>query len=376
MKQELLSDMELTSEDSLRLNVLLANKPQAIRIDESSMTLFGLSERGESRIILNPNCRDELYLRKVRELLSGHVQGSPGGYPVYLKRWSRMGQTRDDNLEQLLLLGEPEAVVAFTCAKGITDELARRAWWISQDPDNARRMLDNPQIVDGSMGPELARFLLDYLPFETESMVIIESLRLILQPGLISEEEKASLWKRCQRKPTYYLGFLAALPDDLPVESVPGSMTDHEKAALLPLSEQGNPFAAQLLRIHSSPGQGFISTVLKVMEKPVNQDVVATLLDVVREYLQSLRPTGDPDLTLEELEAEADGLCSDAFVACRDAVSRRETEIRSLYLLSGLGYGIVRPVLSNTDAIGSLMRKKLAPVSERLKQLLQRFQGG
>ncbi|MES9848584.1 MAG: hypothetical protein ABW145_09380 [Candidatus Thiodiazotropha sp.] len=167
--------MELTSEDSLRLNVLLANKPQAIRIDESSMTLFGLSERGESRIILNPNCRDDLYLRKVRELLSGHVQGSPGGYPVYLKRWSRMGQTRDDNLEQLLLLGEPEAVVAFTCAKGITDELARRAWWISQDPDNARRMLDNPQIVDGSMGPELARFLLDYLPFETESMVSLRA---------------------------------------------------------------------------------------------------------------------------------------------------------------------------------------------------------
>ncbi|MES9827924.1 MAG: sulfur reduction protein DsrS [Candidatus Thiodiazotropha sp.] len=368
--------MELTSEDSLRLNVLLANKPQAIRIDESSMTLFGLSERGESRIILNPNCRDDLYLRKVRELLSGYVQGSPGGYPVYLKRWSRMGQTRDDNLEQLLLLGEPEAVVAFTCAKGITDELARRAWWISQNPDNARRMLDNPQIVDGSMGPELARFLLDYLPFETESMVIIESLRLILQPGLISEEEKVSLWKRCQRKPTYYLGFLSALPDDLPVESVPGSMTDHEKAVLLPLSEQGNPFAAQLLRIHSSPGQGFISTVLKVIEKPANQDVVTTLLDVVREYLQSLRPTGDPDLTLEELEAEADGLCSDAFVACCDAVSRRETEIRSLYLLSGLGYGIVRPVLSNTDAIGSLMRKKLAPVSERLKQLLQRFKSG
>jgi hypothetical protein len=368
--------IELTSEDSLRLNVLLANKPQAIRIEESSMTLFGLSERGESKIVLNPNCRDDLYLRKVREVLSGHVQGSPGGYPVYLKRWSRMGQTSSDNLEQLLLLGEPEAVVAFTCAKGITDELARRAWWISQDPDNARRMLNNRQIVEGSMGPELARFLLDYLPFETEPMVIIESLRLILQPGLINEEERGGLWRRSHRKPTYYLGFLASLPDDLPAESVSGSLTEKEKALLLPLSQQGNPFAAQLLRIHSSAGQGFISTVLKVMEKPANQDVVTTLLDIVRDYLHPLRPTGDPDLTLEALQAQADGLRSEAFLACRDVADQRESELRALYLLSGLGYGVVRPVLYNTDAIGSLMRRKLAPVFEPLRETLNSLLGG
>lgn len=367
--------MELSSEDSLRLNVLLANKPQAIRIDESSLTLFGLSEKGESRIVLNPNCREDLYLRKVREVLSGHVQGSPGGYPVYLKRWSRMGQTRDDNLEQLLLLGEPEAVVALTCAKGITDELARRAWWTSQDPDNARRMLNSRQIVKGNMGPELARFLLDYLPFETEPMVIIESLRLILQPGLISEEERAGLWKRCQRKPTYYLGFLTALPDELPAESAPGSLTEQEKSLLRPLSQQGNPFAAQLLRIHSSAGQSFISTVLKVMEKPANQDVVTTLLDIVRDYLHRLRPTGDPDLTLEALQAQASGLCSEAFLACREVVAQREAELRALYLLSGLGYGIVRPVLYNTDAIGSLMRKKLAPVFEPLRVILNSLLG-
>ncbi|MBA1330869.1 sulfur reduction protein DsrS, partial [Candidatus Endoriftia persephone str. Guaymas] len=69
----------LSSEDALRLNVLLANKPKAIRIDESSMILYGLSEKGEAKVSLNPNCRDEQYLRQVRETLSGHVLGSPGG---------------------------------------------------------------------------------------------------------------------------------------------------------------------------------------------------------------------------------------------------------------------------------------------------------
>jgi hypothetical protein len=362
--------MALSSEDSLRLNVLLANNPMAIRIDESSMSLYGLSEKGESKIDLNPNCRDDLYLRKVRELLSGHVQGSPGGYPVYLKRWSRMGQTRDENLEQLLLLGEPEAVVALTCAKGITDELARRAWWVTQDPDNARRMLNNPQIVSASMGPELASFLLDYLPFETEPVVIIESLRLILQPGLISDQARIDLWKRSSRKPTYYLGFLAATPDGLPAASAPGSLRADEKAVLLPLQQQRNPFATQLLRIHTAQGQAFINTVLKVMEKPANQDVVATLLDLIRDYLHPLRPAGDPDLTLDALQAEADALRSEAFLTCCQVTPERESELRTLFFLSGMGYGVLRPVLCNTDAIGSLMRKKLAPVFGPLKQRL------
>ena len=104
--------MELSAEDALRLNVLLANPLEAVRIDESSMTVYALSEQGEASVSLNPRGRDDQYLKKVRELLSSQVLGSPGGYPVFLRRWTRMGQARDHSLEQLLLLGEPEAVVA------------------------------------------------------------------------------------------------------------------------------------------------------------------------------------------------------------------------------------------------------------------------
>ena len=50
--------MEITSEDSLRLNVLLANA-KAIRIDESNLSVHGLSEHGEAKIKLNPNCRTD-----------------------------------------------------------------------------------------------------------------------------------------------------------------------------------------------------------------------------------------------------------------------------------------------------------------------------
>jgi hypothetical protein len=359
--------MDLSSEDALRLNVLLANKPQAIRIDESSMTLYGLSAKGEARVQLNPNCRDDIYLRKIREVLSGHVLGSPGGYPIYLKRWSRMGQTRDENLEQLLLLGEPEAVVAVTCANGLSDELARRAWWTCQDPDNARRMLNIPAVVKGEMGPELARFLIEYLPFETEPVLIVESLRLALQPGLISEAEQAELWKRCQRKPSYFLGFLASMPDDLPEPARARQLDEAAMTAMQQLADAGNSFAIQFLRIASPAGQRFLETLLRVLDKPANQDVVTLLLDVLRDYLSPLRPAGDPDLDMEAL-VKAVRLSDDPqLVACLDAIPQREAELRSLYLLSGVGYGIVRPVFSKTDAIGSLMRKKLEPVFEPLR---------
>ena len=362
--------MDLSSEDALRLNVLLANHPQAIRIDESSMILYGLSEKGEAKVALNPNCRDDLYLRKVREVLSGHVLGSPGGYPIYLKRWSRMGQTRDENLEHLLLLGEPEAVVAVTCASGLSDELARRAWWTNQDPDNARRMLAIPAVVGGSMGPELARFLIEYLPFETEPRLMIENLRLALQPGLINDQEQAELWKRCARKPSYYLGFLASRPDDLPAEAAPRALNDHEREALEALAAEANPFARQYQRVCSATGQAFLATVLKVMDKPANQDVVTLLLDVVRDYLVELRPTGDPDMTLEELVQQAAQADQETLLEVVGALPARESELRALYLLSGLGYGLVRPVFSKTDAIGSLMRRKLEPVFGPLRDQL------
>jgi hypothetical protein len=131
--------MELSSEDLLRLNVLLANDIEAIRIDEQHMTVYGLARGNEARIPLCPNCRPEKYLRLVREMLSSHVLGSPGGYPVFLQRWTRMGQAREAQLDKLLLLGEPEAVVAVAGAAGLSDDLARRAWWSMPTADIARR---------------------------------------------------------------------------------------------------------------------------------------------------------------------------------------------------------------------------------------------
>ena len=124
--------MELSSEDNLRLNVLLRQNLKAIRIDESRMIVYALTDRGEAQVPLNPNCREEKYLLGVRELFSTHVLGSPGGYPVYLKRWTRMGQARDEqSMARLLLLVSQLNILP---APKNTPFRVRRLWWRATRP--------------------------------------------------------------------------------------------------------------------------------------------------------------------------------------------------------------------------------------------------
>jgi len=367
----------LSHEDTLRLNVLLHSTPLAIRIDESAMVIHGLSDRGEATVPLNPNCRDDLYLRHVRELISGHVLGSPGGYPVYLKRWSRMGQAREGSLDQLLLLGEPEAVVAVVHAPGLTNQQASRAWWAMPTAENARSMLARDDIVTGTMGKILADFLVDYLPFEQEPADVMQSVRLILQPGLVDEPVRNALWKKARQKTAYHVGFLAAMPDELPEPEPPRDDYPHWRNQLTPMVSGGNPFAGRLLRVLSGPGQTYLRTVERVMKKPANQDVVNAVFDTVVDYFAPVRPPGDPDAELDQVVEEADVLCrgGNTDVICPEALKllvedfpELKPELRAMLVLSRLGYGVVRPIFCRTTAIGSLMRRKLEPLTTPILQ--------
>jgi hypothetical protein len=370
--------MELSAEDTLRINVLLAGSVKAVRIDESSMTLYALSDKGEARVKLNPNCRDETYLRRVREALSSHVLGSPGGYPVYLKRWTRMGQTRDGILESLLLLGEPEAVIAVVNAAGITNEIARRAWWASQTAENARCMLAQQSVVQGDMGPVLADFLIEFLPFETEARDMIASVRLILQSGLISNEDRLELWGRGKHKNAYYVGFLQAVPDELPVSVRPHPLRDEVCEKLEGLRRTGNPFAVQLCRLLGSEGQGFLAVLESVLDKPSNQDVVVSLLHALAAYFRPIRRTNDTGYqTMDAIQAAADDQMTrgaghgHALGELLAKVPGMEKEVHAMLVLSMVDEPLVNPIFSRTDAIGTVMRRKLKPVSEPLQRYIE-----
>lgn len=184
---------------------------------------------------------------------------------------------------------------------------------------------------------------------------MMASVRLVLQPGLIDAEDRLSLWRKSARKQAYLVGFLQALPDDLP-QPVParGDAEDHARG-LRPLAQAGNPYAVLLLRVQASPGQTFLKTLATVLAKPPTQDVVQASFDLARGYFSPMRPEG--------------------LRACRDAAPDLTGEIAAMRVLSGLGYGVLRPVLRDSTAIGSLMRRKLGPVIDPLLERIDMLRG-
>mgnify|MGYP006921597039 CR=1 FL=1 len=369
--------MELSAEDSLRLNVLLSQELHAVRIDESKMTVFALTSKGEAKVPLNAIGKDEPYIKEIKALFSTHVMGSPGGYPVYLKRWTRMGQARDDSLAQLLLLGEPEAVVAAVHAPGLTDELAARAWWAMPTSENARRMLEKQAVVEGETGKVLAEFLVEFLPFEEEQRDMIESVRLVLQPGLISQQEKEKLWSKTKTKRSFYVGFLHACADDLPVEADAHAKHEAIKQQLGALLEEGNPYALMLEKVLSAKGQAFIKTVDDALKKPGNQDVVVSLLEAVTNYFASILPENFTSDNIEAICSEAETLCCGDNEALNKVVSALQGSVddvqkylSAMTVLACLSVKLVNPIFARTDAIGTVMRKKIKPVTDPIVEQL------
>jgi len=370
--------MALSAEDNLRLNVLLAQELHAVRIDESKMTVFALTSKGEAKVPLNAIGKDDPYIKEVKALFSTHVMGSPGGYPVYLKRWTRMGQARDESLAQLLLLGEPEAVVAAVHAAGLTDELAARAWWAMPTSENARRMLEKQAVVEGKTGKVLAEFLIEFLPFEEEQSDMIESVRLVLQPGLISQEDKEKLWSKTKTKRSFFVGFLHASADDLPVEVDAHPEYENIKQQLMPLLEDKNPYALMLEKILSAKGQAFIRTVEDALKKPGNQDVVVSLLSAVSKYFKDIIPQQFSEDDIVSICSEAESICGGNNKEINEVISILEGTtdnvhkyLSAMTVLACLSVRLINPIFARSDAIGTVMRKKIKPVTDPVFEQLQ-----
>ena len=363
--------MDLSDQDKLRLNVLLAQPLQAIRIDESRMELHALSEKGEAKVALHPTIKDEKYLKLVRQWLSTHVLGSPGGYPVFLRRWTRMGQARDDSLEKLLLLGEPEAVVAVVHANGITNEIARRAWWCAPNSENARCLLESRQVAQGSMGPELAKFLVEFLPFEESSKAMMNSVRLVLQPNLIEEKTKLDIWKRGKRRNTFYVGFIQQCPNNLPLD-----LQAHTSLDLVSNITTGNKLADKLRIVFSSQGQAALETMVMVMNKLNDQDVAVEIFNTIGEYFFIEGQDKFRWRDINELEhhvASLHDLHEHDIKMVMAHYPDAKSPIDALLYLSMINESLLDPIFGVTDAIGSVMRKRIAhlisPIIEQLNKL-------
>ena len=371
-----LTIMALSQEDTMRIQVLLRQDLKAVKIDESAMVLYALTAKGEAKLELHANCRDESYLRQVREVFSTHVLGSPGGYPVFLKRWTRMGQTRAESLQSLLLLAEPEAVVAVAHAKGIDEDIARRAWWAMPTSDVARRMLENQSVAQSGLGQELAAFLLEFLPFEEDPNAMIDSVRLILQANLISEDDRQSLWRKAGRKTAMYVGFLLADANKLPIDD---SLTIRDNELLRRLSQQASNetmLKDLLAQLSEVGGQAFLDTVINVLKKMANQDVALQLFRAIQVYFNpSNELTRELPRDIEQVQAST----RENFAAVEQGFSDLDAEadaaLRAIYHLAHVSEQLLNPVFAQTDAVGTVMRKRLQHISDFISDNIRVLQG-
>ena len=296
-----------------------------------------------------------------------------------------MGQDRENSsLHGLLQLGEPEAVMAVVHAPSLTPELARLAWWVMPAAENARCMLGASQVADSDIGRELAEFLIEYLPFETEAEALLNSVRLVLQPGLVSEEVHQDLWQRASRKGTIYVSFLQAMPDALPEVAGSHSAYYEVQSALATLLEKDNSVAKQLCRTMSPAGQTFLKTVVKAMEKLADESAAVALFDVIGKYFGAALPKGNSEAieagrTSELAVAFAQtyvteaGRCHSELAEVQQTLTEHGEKLTAMVALSFASESLLDSFFSHSDAVGPLMRRKMKawtePMLEQIKLL-------
>lgn len=368
--------MPLSNEDNLRLNVLCAQQVNAIRINESSMLLTAITDRGEARIELRPNSRHEAYLRDVREFLSEKFLGMPGGFPRHLTRWNRMGMGKLSP-QKMLLLGEPEAIVALTYSSELDAQLAAHVWWALQSAEIARNLLRSSSVAESDLGVELAQFLLEFLPFEERPLDVVDSVKLCLQGQLLSKQSKSTLWERAKRKNPYFVGFLLAGPQSIPLdEAAHSSYTDICSLLNVEL-QKNNQYAVYFTHFLSPDGRKWLKSLSMALLKPAEPDVVIALFIGIDHYIQlGLKPSRGV-LNIETALLQARRMCEpahadEALSAVSQLLNNRQTDqFRAMLVLAQLGEHTLNRYFGGHDASGTVMRKHLEPLISQINSSIQ-----
>jgi len=124
-----------------------------------------------------------------------------------------------------------------------------------------------------------------------------------------------------------------------------------------------------LERVLSERGQCFVTTAVAALKKPNDQYVVISLLEAIANYFYIIRPDEFSSGDIEKITFEMNSMVENPIGDIQDilhTLPEMEPQIQSMLVLSCLSVKLVDPVFSQTDAIGSGMRKKIKPVTETI----------
>ena len=340
----------LTPEDTLRLNVLISTCV-AIRIDIYKLVVVGLTEnKKEQTITLNPSGDSTKTIQAVQKLLVSKILGSMGGYPSYLKRWSRMGQVGSSNLKSLLKIGNIEAVVAVANSQNLNDEVLDLVWWCATNTDQqaeiGRFLLTRDFVAKHSVGQKIAHYLLEFLPFTNDTTQLIDTTNLLLQDDLISQTAKDRLWKQGQRKTAFLVGF---------IERMEGNLPNNNNTVALDSSIK------ELECVNSEQGQIMLQTIHHILKKINQEHVLYRTLEVLGTYLS--HPMVQRLADIEQCQTQAENILAQ--------LGLDNEKIKARLLLAGVSEQLVVGTISAHSLAGSAIRKKLSNVLEPIQAALK-----
>ena len=342
----------LTPEDTLRLNVLIATCV-AIRVDVYKLVVVGLTpDQKEQTITLNPTADSSKTIQAAQKLLVSKVLGSMGGYPSYLKRWSRMGQVGSTNLKSLLKIGNIEAVVAVANSQNLDDEVLDLVWWCATNTDQqaeiGRFLLTRDFVVKHTVGKQIADYLLEFLPFTDDTTQLIDTANLLLQGDLISQQARDRLWKQGQRKTAFLVGF---------IERMAGNLPNNNNTIALDTSSK------ELDYVNSEQGQIMLQTIAHILKKINQEHVLYRTLEVLGSCLS--HPMIQPLADIQHCQHQAQTVAKQ--------LGLEDEKIKARLLLASASEQLAVSTISAHSLAGSAIRKKLAnvltPIQDALKLL-------
>ena len=119
------------------------------------------------------------------------------------------------------------------------------------------------------------------------------------------------------------------------------------------------------------------------MAKPTNQDVVVEFLKSIHRYFASVCPHVDSAADMATIVSDAEALLdvppvcptTRAVYEVLEKLPGHSADVRAMMVLGWVDEPLVNPIFSRTDSIGSVMRKKIIPVTGPIQEQFSQLRG-
>ena len=172
------------------------------------------------------------------------------------------------------------------------------------------------------------------------------------------------------------LAFFQQTPHKLLFDTQPHHLENNLLNTLKDEIKSENQLAKLLCQVFSAKGQAYLQTIEVVLNKPNDQDVVVELLNTIGDYFKLTNMDAPTWRDMQSLctyadEVYAKSLESEKILAIDSSL---EPQLKALVCLSMVSETLIDPIFGMTDAIGSVMRKKIEPITKPISEYLKLLQ--